>query len=200
MDNVMTYTGAVCMGLGLSACAGLRAWMPLLALSILSHCGMLELNEHLTFLASTPALITLTIATIIETIGDKIPAVGEFLSGAGAMLSPIAGAVIASSVLTGADTGWTIIIGICAGSAPAAAVAAGKVAVRGAVNTMTLGFGGSVQSFFEDAAALITAVLSVVMPLITAVIVTAGLFFIVRFIIKKTAADKEDITETAALA
>ncbi|MEO0356580.1 MAG: DUF4126 domain-containing protein, partial [Cyanobacteria bacterium P01_A01_bin.3] len=44
--------GQVFLGLTLAATAGLRAWLPLLALSVLGHLDVIPLNEQLAWLAS----------------------------------------------------------------------------------------------------------------------------------------------------
>ena len=93
---------SLALGIGLAACAGLRAWLPLFAVGVSVRLGVLPLGESFRFLGSNIALSVFAIATLIELIADKIPVVDHALDALSTFLKPVAGIVLAASVL------WTV--------------------------------------------------------------------------------------------
>src|SRR4051794_8544598 len=90
---------SLAMAIGLAACAGLRAWLPLLLAGALARGGYLSLGSSFSFLASNRALILFGAATLIEIIGDKVPAVDHALDMLSTVLRPAAGTLLAASVM-----------------------------------------------------------------------------------------------------
>src|SRR2546421_321108 len=86
---------AVAVGISLSACAGLRAFLPLLVTGLLARTGHFPIHEKVEWLASTPALIALAVATIVEVAGDKVPALDHALDLAQTPVRTAAGAIVA---------------------------------------------------------------------------------------------------------
>jgi len=84
-------------GSSLAAFAGLRAWLPLLALGLLAREGYAHINPEFQILTTTPVLIVLGLLTVLEFLGDKVIAVDHFLDAVGTLLRPISGAVLAFS-------------------------------------------------------------------------------------------------------
>ncbi len=64
---------AVCIGIGLSAACGFRVFVPLLVMSIAAHAGNIHLGSNFQWLATTPALVTFSIATLVEIVAYYIP-------------------------------------------------------------------------------------------------------------------------------
>ena len=65
---------AVSLGIALAACCGLRAFLPLFVAAMAARAGTPGLlGEHFTWLESTPALVGLGVAVIVEMAADKIP-------------------------------------------------------------------------------------------------------------------------------
>ena len=88
------------LAIALAASAGLRAWLPLLLAGGLARAGVLDLGDSFSFLASNKALVLFGVATIVELVGDKVPAVDHALDVIGTPLRPAAGALLAASVPT----------------------------------------------------------------------------------------------------
>src|SRR3712207_3888395 len=99
------------MGVSLAACAGLRAWLPMLVAGLLSRAGYLPLHAQAAFLSRDDTLIVLGVATIIELLGDKISALDHLLDAAGTLLRPAAGTVLASSLFTKLDPMAAVVLG-----------------------------------------------------------------------------------------
>src|SRR5690606_3363422 len=93
LGELLTWVSTVCLAVVLAASAGLRAWLPLLITALLARFELLRLGESFEFLASTPALVLFSLATAIEIVGDKIPAVDHVLDLLSTVVRPAAGAL-----------------------------------------------------------------------------------------------------------
>ena len=82
---------------GLSSAAGLNAYIPLLAIGLMDRYNVLNLQDPYAILASTPALAILALLAVIDFIADKVPAVDHMTHIVGALVHPIAGAVVFAS-------------------------------------------------------------------------------------------------------
>ena len=137
----------VLMGVSLAACAGIRAWLPLLFVSVLAHFGYVQVNDSMAVIGDIYVLVALVIATVVEMIGDKIPAVDNFLDTVGTFIRPAAGTVISSSLLTQIDGGTALLLGVLVGGGTALSVHAGKSAMHAAATATApihLGLGNTV--------------------------------------------------------
>jgi hypothetical protein len=155
------------LAVALAACAGFRAWMPLLLAGALSRAGILQLGGSFAFLASNEALALFAIATVVELLGDKIPA---------------AGAVLAASVFGRiTDPLQSIALGIAFGAPSALVPHAGKAALRAVSTTLTAGLANPVLSFLEDLATLVLFALAVLVPILVALaLVSTGVILLRR--------------------
>lgn len=152
----MEYAVPIIMGIGLASCAGLRAWLPLLMVSVLYHSGYAELNPMFAFLGRTDTLVLFLVASVVEVIGDKFAVVDHALDVAGIVLRPAAGAVLVSSVITSLDPLANVTLGLAVGGGAALTVNAGKALARTWVTAMVPahgGFGNFFLSGIEDVAA-----------------------------------------------
>src|SRR5260370_32245357 len=70
---------AASLGIGLSAACGFRVFVPLLVMSIASFSGHLTLAPGFQWIGSYPALITFSVATVVEIGGYYIPWVDHLL-------------------------------------------------------------------------------------------------------------------------
>jgi len=170
------------LAVALAACAGFRAWMPLLLAGALSRGGILELGGSFAFLASNKALALFAIATAVELLGDKIPTVDHALDVLSTFLRPAAGAVLAASVFGRmTDPLQSIALGIAFGAPSALIPHAGKAALRAVSTTLTAGLANPALSFLEDLATLVLFALAVLVPILMALaLASAGVFLLRR--------------------
>jgi hypothetical protein len=159
------------MGFALAACVGLRTFLPLLAAGVLARLGYVSLGDHFEWMASTPALVVFGSAALFEILADKVPWLDHALHAAEAFVKPVAGTLIAASVLTELDPVMAITLGLIAGGTVAGAVQALRGTARVASTALTGGLGNPVLSIFDDAAATVGIVLAFVLPLLAAMIV-----------------------------
>lgn len=172
---------SLALGIGLAACAGLRAWMPLLLTGLLSRFDYLTLGPAFQFLQSDRALVLFGAATLIELLGDKLPAVDHALDAIGTVLRPAAGALLAASVLWEIQDPLTALaLGVVVGAPSALVPHAAKSALRAVSTTLTAGIANPLLSLLEDVVALGLFVLAVLVPLLVALLVALVAFFLVR--------------------
>ena len=70
---------SIALGVGLAAATGFRVFLPLLVAALAARSGMVPLSDGFAWLASTPALVTLGTAAVIETLAYYIPGVDHAL-------------------------------------------------------------------------------------------------------------------------
>ena len=176
--DILGWLPALLLGLGLAASSGLRAFLPLLMLALAAHWKVagIELSGPFAWLSSPLALGTLSVATIIEVAGDKIPVVDHFLDGIGTIVRPLAGTLAAAAVIQTKDPATAALIGlVVAGPVVAGPVVAGPVALsvhsakagtRGVSSATTLGVANPIVSIFEDITAFLVGLLALLAPLL----------------------------------
>ena len=179
---------ALAMAIALASAAGLRAWLPLLAAGGLARLGVLQLGPTFQFLASDKALAVFGIATVIELVGDKIPAVDHALDLIGTPLRPLAGAVLAASVLgTVTDPLTSTLLGVAVGAPVALVPHVAKSALRAVSTSATLGLANPALSFVEDALAVVLLILAVLVPLLVVALVALTLVLATRWLRRRRA-------------
>jgi len=183
------FLPALALAIALAASAGLRAWLPLLLAGGLARLGVLDLGSSFQFLASTKALALFGVATAIELIGDKIPAVDHALDVIGTPLRPLAGAVLAASVLgTVTDPLTSVVLGTAVGAPSALVPHAAKTALRAASTTVTGGLANPALSLIEDAVSLLTFVLAILVPLVVVGLLGLTLYLASRWLRRRATA------------
>lgn len=176
-STVGTWTGTLALGVGLAAVAGIRAWLPLLAAGVAARIGLVHLGDSFQFVASWPALALFAVATVVELVGDKIPAVDHTLDAVGTVVRPCAGALLAASTMYEIDSPLVAcVLGLCVGAPTAMVPHVTKLAARAASSTFTFGLANPMLSFAEDgvAAAMLVAVFVVPVLLVLAFLIGAA--------------------------
>ena len=169
---------SLAMGIGLAACAGLRAWLPLLLAGLLARAGVLQLGPSFRFIASNEALILFGVATLVEMLGDKVPAVDHALDALSTFLRPAAGSLLAASVMWKIPDPLTALaLGVAVGAPTSLVPHAAKSTLRAASTAFTGGLANPVLRLIEDLAAVLLFVLTVVIPVAVAlaILLVAGL-------------------------
>lgn len=189
MDQVAwaEVVSSVSLAIGLAACAGLRAWLPLLMAGGLARAGVLTLGPSFGFLGSNRALILFGVATLIELIGDKVPAVDHALDMLSTVLRPAAGTLLAASVMWEVrDPLTALALGLAVGAPAALVPHAAKTVLRAASTTLTGGLANPVISLAEDALTVAMFVLTVVVPLLAAITLLVVAVLVVRRLARRT--------------
>jgi len=169
---------AIFSAFGLSASAGLNAYIPLLVIGVVAHyTDLIELASPYDTLANPWILIMLGLLLIVEMLADKIPAVNHLNDLVQTFVRPVAGA-IAFAAGTNVIQGINPVVALACGLLVAGGVHVAKsVAVRPLVTVSTAGAGNTPVSVAEDVASTAVSVASVLMPVLVAVLV--GLLLLV---------------------
>ena len=172
------WVPALLLGIGLAASSGLRTFLPLLILGLAARFHFLpnQLAPTFAWLSTDLALVALGIATLVETLGDKVPAIDHFLDVVGTISRPLAGTLAAAAVLNTGDPTTSTLLGIVVGAPLALGVHAAKAGTRGASSATTMGIGNPILSVLEDVAALFMGLIAVFAPfLVPIILVLMGL-------------------------
>lgn len=198
----MDYTllANVAMGIALSACAGFRVFIPMLAASIAGHFGIIDLPADMSWLGTWPAMISLGTAAVAEIGAYYIPFVDNLLDTIAAPLSVAAGTVLASSILPIGNQEPLIRWGIAllAGGSAAGTIQMGTGLLRLFSSKATVGTGNFVVSTTENAAAVSGSLLSFFIPVVVALLlVVLAIWILVKGVkqVKKLGGRREDRSE-----
>ncbi len=182
---------------GLSASAGMNAYIPLLVVALTGKFfpDTLTLAEPWDVLTSWVVIAVLVALSLIEFFADKIPAVNHVNDAVQTFIRPTAGAILFAAT-TGTASDINPIFAAVVGLLTAGGVHATKsLLVRPAVTATTAGTGTTPVSLIEDFIAVIVSILSMIIPVIIAVIliiVTSIIVFALwRRIKKKMLKDKQ---------
>jgi hypothetical protein len=177
----------VIAGFGLSASAGLNAYIPLLVVSLLARfTDLIELSDGWRALESWWIIGLLIVLSLIEFFADKIPAVNHINDIIQTLIRPTAGAILfaaSANVITSINPILSMGIGLLvAGSVHAVK----SVVVRPAVTATTAGVGDVPVSIMEDVVATMVSVLSVVIPILVAIILLILVVWLIWWITKRS--------------
>lgn len=155
---------------GLSASAGLNAYIPLLVVSLLARfTDLIQLSAPWDTLESWWVIAILVILSLVEFFTDKIPAVNHVNDIIQTFVRPVAGAVVFAASSKVADV--HPVLAICAGLLIAGSIHAVKsAAIRPAVTATTAGAGNVPISILEDVTSTLLSILAVVIPVLVAII------------------------------
>jgi uncharacterized membrane protein len=157
---------------GLSASAGLNAYIPLLVVALLArYTDLIHLQDPWSALTSWWTIGVLIVLSIVEFLADKIPAVNHVNDIIQSFVRPTAGAIVFAA--TANQIGHVNpTLALIAGLLVAGGVHTVKsVIVRPAVTAATGGVGNVPVSMAEDVASTGVSFLSIVLPVVAVCIV-----------------------------
>lgn len=156
---------------GLSASAGLNAYIPLLVVSLLARfTDWIELAKPWDALENWWVIGILIILSLVEFLADKVPAVNHANDIIQTFFRPAAGAVVFAASAKVAEV--HPVLAMAAGLLIAGGVHAAKsIAVRPAVTATTGGAGNVPVSILEDVISTILSILAITIPVLVAAIV-----------------------------
>ncbi len=157
---------------GLSASAGLNAYIPLLVVGVLAHyTNLIHLRAPWDLLANPWILIMLGLLLIVEMLADKVPVVNHINDLIQTFVRPAAGA-IAFAASTNVIQGVDPVLAMACGLLVAGSVHLVKsAAVRPLVTATTAGAGNVPVSVAEDVTSTVVSFLSVLVPVAIVVLV-----------------------------
>jgi len=157
---------------GLSASAGLNAYIPLLVIALLARfTDLIQLSSPWNALESWWVIGLLLVLSVVEFFADKVPAVNHVNDVIQTAIRPAAGAIVFASsaqVITDIHPALSLACGLLVAGGVHAAK---SLALRPAVTATTGGVGNVPVSILEDLVSTALSILSVVIPVLVAMIV-----------------------------
>jgi hypothetical protein len=177
---------------GLSASAGLNAYIPLLVVALLAKfTHLIKLSQPWDALTSWWVIGVLLVLSLIEFFADKVPAVNHANDILQTFVRPAAGAILfaaSANVITEVSPVLSIIAGILVAGGIHAAK---SLAVRPLVTATTGGAGNVPVSIAEDIVSTLVSIAAVVVPvLIACVLVLITAWILWRWLRRARAAEK----------
>jgi hypothetical protein len=172
VEEVVEVLSAIFSAFGLSASAGLNAYVPLLIVALAARfTDWIALGPPWDALESWWVIGALVVLGLIEFFADKVPAVNHVNDVIQTVIRPAAGAILfaaSAQVITGLHP----VIALIAGLLVAGSVHAVKAgAVRPAITATTAGTGNVPVSLAEDLLATVLSIVSVLVPVIIAALI-----------------------------
>jgi hypothetical protein len=168
---------------GLSASAGLNAYIPLLVIGSIAHyTDLIKLNPPWDTLANPWVLILLGLLTIIEMLADKVPAINHLNDLIQTFVRPVAGAIaFAASAKVISEV--HPVLALAAGLLIAGSVHLVKAAaVRPVVTATTGGTGNVPVSVAEDVVSTSLSIIAVVVPILAGCILVLLTAYVIWWI------------------
>jgi len=177
---------AALTGMGLSAAAGLNAYIPFMIVALLARfTDIISLPASFAWIESTWAIAIGAVLLVSEVVLDKIPAIDTINDTVQTFIRPSMGGLIFAATTAASDldnSAWMQShqwIGVVLGIVVSGLVHSGKMAARPAINAGTLGAGAPVVSTMEDGASIGLSLIAIFIPIlvIVALAILFGLFF-----------------------
>ncbi len=194
---------AALTGIGLSASAGLNAWIPLLMIGLLDRfTNLISVPPAWHWMSNGWVLTIFAGLLVVEMIADKIPVLDSVNDAIHTFIRPTAGG-IAFGATSGAQTvtvqdpgtflsshTWVPIV---SGAAIALVMHGMKAAIRPIANTLSFGAAAPVLSTAEDATSVTMSLVAIVLPVLIIVflVVIVIVFFQMRKTLKRRRAAKK---------
>lgn len=162
---------ALLSAIGLALPAGLNAWLPFLILALSDRfTTAIELQDPYSFISSNVGIVIILLLMPIELLADKVPGVDHVSDIVHTAIRPAAGAFLAAAV---ADASQDLNVWFAAlvGVGGAGATHAVKMSTRPVITASTGGVGNPIASMIEDAAAVVSSLIAVFIPLLLILII-----------------------------
>ena len=180
MDFPLTSLLGVALGIGLAAAAGFRIFVPLLVAGLAARAGYVPLADGFQWLASTPALLTLGTAAVVEALAYFVPGVDHALDVIASPAAVGAGVVASAAVMADLPPAVLWPVAINAGGGIAGLTKGSTAVLRAKSGMLTGGLANPIVSAVETVGATGIAIFAVLVPLLCLVAVIALLVWATR--------------------
>lgn len=157
---------SIALGIALAAATGFRVFVPLLAAGLAARAGWIPLTDTFSWLATTPALLMLGTAALIETFAYYIPGVDHILDVLASPVAVAAGVIASASVMTDVSPALMWPLAVIAGGGIAGATKGSAAVVRAKTGLATAGLGNPVVSTAETTVAILLSILALLLPVL----------------------------------
>jgi hypothetical protein len=174
---------SIALGIALSAAAGFRVFVPLLALSIGGYTDVVHLTPGFAWIGTIPSIIAFGTATIAEVAAYYVPWVDNALDTIAAPAAVIAGTVISASVITDLPPLVRWSLALMGGGGIAGILQGATAFLRLKSSTVTAGLGNPALATMELGGSVITVILGILVPAVAAgimALLAIGVFLVAR--------------------
>jgi len=175
----------VCLGIGLSAACGFRVFVPMLVMSIAALSGHLNLSPGFAWIGTYPALITFSVATVLEIGGYFVPWLDHLLDTMATPAAIVAGTVATAAIVTNMSPMMKWTLAIIAGGGAAGIVQGATVVARGISTGTTGGLGNPLFATIELGGSVFMSVMTILVPVFGVVLLAVGAFAFFRLFRRK---------------
>ncbi len=173
---------------GVSAAAGLNAYLPLLIVGLLArYTDLITLNSPWNTLESPWVLAALVVLLIVEMTVDKIAIADSVNDILQTVVRPAAGAILfaaSGNLIADMSPVLAMVLGITA----AGSIHAVKATARPFVTATTGGLGNPVISVIEDVASVAITLMAILVPILTVVLLLIAVWLVLRWVRRRRAA------------
>lgn len=174
----------VLIGIGLAATCGFRIFVPLLIMGIANVSGYLNLTDGFAWIASYPALIVFSVATVLEVIAYFFPYVDNLLNAISTPASVIAGIMVTAAVMTDVSPILQWTMAIIAGGGAATTTSMISNGTHHASTVVSAGITNPIISAVESIISVIIPILTIALPLLAFVLLVLFVVFIYQLMMK----------------
>jgi hypothetical protein len=171
---------------GLSASAGLNAYIPLLIIGVLArYTNTIELSSPWDTLTDPWVLLVLAVLLLVEIVADKIPAMNHINDALQTVVRPIAGAIVfaaSAHIISNVHPAISMICGLFVAGAVHGVKA---LAIRPAVTVATGGTANPIVSTAEDIIATVLSIVAILIPVILGALICIVTAWIIWLILRK---------------
>lgn len=180
MDFSIGSLVGIALGIGLAAATGFRIFIPLLIAGLAARFDVLPLGESFQWLASTPALLTLGTAAVLETLAYYVPGVDHALDVLAGPATLAAGVVASAAVMTEIPPAVMWPLAVIVGGGAAGLTKGSTALLRAKSGMATGGLANPVVSTVETVGATGIAILAIAVPVLCFIAVVALLWWVAR--------------------
>ncbi len=171
---------SIALGIALAAATGFRVFVPLLAAGLAARAGWIPLTDTFSWLATTPALVMLGTAAVLEAFAYFIPGVDHVLDVLAGPVAVGAGVIASAAVMTDISPALMWPLAIIAGGGVAGVTKGSAAVVRAKTGLTTAGLGNPIVSTAETTGSIVLSVLALLLPVVALAAIVALLIWTIR--------------------
>ena len=179
MDHIISFDSFIelLLGISLSAAVGFRVFVPFLVLSLAAVVGHIDLPSQFDWMETSPALIVLALACVLEIGGYYVPWFDNALDFIATPLAILLGTFIVGHTSSDLNPVLQWTLAIIAGGGTAALTKGLMNLLRGTSTAMSGGITNPILATIELVVAIALTLLALTLPLVAGVLVVGILGF-----------------------
>lgn len=197
--DIMPIVTGIFLGIGLSAAAGFRVFLPFLCLSVSSYFHIWNVPAGMQWTGTLPALLLFGTATVFELAAYYIPWIDNLMDTISTPAAAIAGSILTASALTDVSPMLQWSAGIIAGGSTAAVFSSSTALTRAASSLTTGGIANPLLATTEIGGSLLFTFAALFAPIFAGITVMILFVFTARFIYKRLINKRKDDTDAPLL-